>query len=110
MNLPSAQVVAAEVLAVLDAHQHALFSAALSPEPTPAEIAAWWDAMAAACDARAAAIARLRECGWTGAQHPVVAHLVAIAEVGCQEQARQARDEARRCRRTARDESAVAGP
>ena len=110
MNLPSAQVVAAEVLAVLDAHQHALFSAALSPEPTPAEIAAWWDAMAAACDARAAAIARLRECGWTGAQHPVVAHLVAIAEVGCQEQARRARDEARRCRRTARDGAAVAGP
>lgn len=99
--------VAAEVAAALDARQLATFS--VSPGSTLAEMAAWWAARAAVADERATQIARLREDGWTGTQHPVVAHLVSIAEVGCEEQARRARDEARRCRREARDGSAVAG-
>lgn len=104
--------VAAEVLAVLEAQFVGAFAAAVVTDgETAADLVAYWDRQAAAANQRAAAIRRLRESGWTATQHPIVGHLVPIAEVASEERASMARREAQRLRyRAERDGSVTTGP
>lgn len=95
--------VLAEVLAVLDAQDAAATADGRSSAhlATLPGLADWWAARAGEHEQRAAAIARLRDCGWTATQHGVVRQLIVIAQVACVERAADARREARACRREA---------